>query len=122
LLPDSEDDGSEAAQFARNAGLVAADIAGLADDGQDSHVTDAITYYASQSIYATVTSGMQMYLYGRAVEQAVMSHPRFQRERQREEADVMFLSGLPEAPWPENIVSMLSNRELAQEPLLGTMR
>jgi hypothetical protein len=35
---------------------------------------------------------------------------------------VMFLSGLPEAPWPENIVSMLSNRELAQEPLLGTMR
>ena len=44
LLPDSEDDGSSAAQFARYAGLVAADIAGLVDDGQDSHVTEPIEY------------------------------------------------------------------------------
>jgi hypothetical protein len=44
LLPDSEDDGSAAAQFARYAGLVAADIAGLVDDGQDSHVTEPIEY------------------------------------------------------------------------------
>jgi uncharacterized protein YjaG (DUF416 family) len=38
LLPDSEDDASLAALFARNAGLVAADIAGLAEDGHNSRV------------------------------------------------------------------------------------
>jgi hypothetical protein len=120
LLPDSEDDGSEAAQFARNAGLVAADIAGLADDGQDSHVTDAITYYASQSIYAAATTEMEIYIYSRAVKEAVMSHPLFQRERQREEDDVTFLSQLPEAPWPDDVVSMLRDRAQAQDALLGT--
>jgi hypothetical protein len=122
LLPDSEDDGSEAAQFARNAGLVAADIAGLADNGQDSHVTDAITYYAPQSIYATATTGMQIYVYSRAVEEAVTSHPLFRKERQREEEDVMLLSRLPEPPWPENVVSMLRDRAQSQETLLGTTR
>jgi uncharacterized protein YjaG (DUF416 family) len=122
LLPDSEDDGSEAAQFARNAGLVAADLAGLADDGQDSHVTDAITYYASQSIYAKATDGMEIHAYSRAVEEAVRSHPLFQRERQQEEEDVMFLSRLPEGPWPQNMVSMLRDRAQAQQTLFGTTR
>jgi hypothetical protein len=120
LLPDSEDDGSEAAQFARYAGLVAADIAGLVDDGQDSHVTEPIEY-ALESIYATATSGMQIYVYSRAVEEAVTSHPLLRRERQREE-DVMLLSRLPEPPWSENVVSMLRDRAQAQETLLGTTR
>jgi hypothetical protein len=118
LLPDSEDDGSEAAQFARYAGLVAADIAGLVDDGQDSHVTEPIEY-ALESIYATATSGMQIYVYSRAVKEAVTSHPLFRRERQREEEDVMLLSRLPEPPWPENVVSMLRDRAQAQETLLS---
>jgi hypothetical protein len=122
LLPDSEDDGSEAAQFARNAGLVAADIAGLADNGQDSHVTDAITYYVSQSIHAAATAGMQIYDYSRAVEEAVRNHPLFQRERQREEDDLTFLSRLPEAPWTEDVVSVLRDRAQAQETLLDATR
>ena len=119
LLPDSEDDGSEAAQFARYAGLVAADIAGLVDDGQDSHVTEPIEY-ALETIYATATTGMQIYVYSRAVEEAVTSHPLFRRERQQEEEDVMLLSRLPEPPWPPNVLSTLRERAQAQETLLGT--
>jgi hypothetical protein len=121
LLPDSEDDGSAAAQFARYAGLVAADIAGLVDDGQDSHVTEPIEY-ALESIYATATSGMQVLVYNRTVEEAVRKHPLMQKERKREEDDVTFLGNLPEAPWSGNVVSMLRERAQAQESLLGTMR
>jgi uncharacterized protein YjaG (DUF416 family) len=120
-LPDMDDDGSLAAQFALNAGLVAADIAGLADDGQDSHVTEAIGY-ALASVYAKATIGTQIYVYSRAVEEAVIRHPLFQREREREEDDVAFLASLPEAPWPQNVVSMLRERAQAQEALLGASR
>jgi hypothetical protein len=45
-----------------------------------------------------------------------------QREGQREREDVAWLRQLPEAPWPEDVVSMLRDRALAQEPLLGTTR
>jgi uncharacterized protein YjaG (DUF416 family) len=120
LLPDMDDDGSLAAQFALNAGLVAADIAGLANDGQDSHVTEAIVY-AQESIYATATIEMQIFVYDRAVEEAVRKHPLMQKERKREEEDVTFLGSLPEAPWPQNVCSMLWARAQAQENLLGTM-
>jgi hypothetical protein len=121
LLPDSEDDGSSEAQFARYAGLVAADIAGLVDDGQDSHVTEPIEY-ALESIYATATSGMQVLVHNRALEEAVRKHPLMRKERQREDDDVTFVGGLPEAPWSQNVVSMLRDRAQAQEMLLGTMR
>lgn len=118
LLPDMDDDGSLAAQFALNAGLVAADIAGLADDGQDSHVTEPIDY-ALESIYATTISGMQILVYDRAVEEAVRKHPLTQKEIKREEEDVTFLGSLPEAPWPQNVFSMLRDRAQAQENLLA---
>jgi hypothetical protein len=120
LLPDMDDDGSLAAQFALNAGLVAADIAGLAEDGQNSHVAEAIVH-AQESIYATATIEMQIFVYDRAVEEAVRKHPLMQKERKREEEDVTFLGSLPEAPWPQNVFSMLRDRAQAQEGLLGTM-
>jgi hypothetical protein len=77
-----DDDGSLPAQFALYAGLVAADIAGLAEDGRIGHVIEAIGY-ALESVYAKATIGMRMFVYDRAVEEAVRRHPLFQRERQR---------------------------------------
>jgi uncharacterized protein YjaG (DUF416 family) len=118
LLPDSEDDGSLAAQFARNAGLVAADIAGLAEDGHNSHVIDAVGY-AIESIDAKVSGEMRVFVHDRAIEQAILEHPLMQRERQREQDDVTFLATLPETPWPQSRFSMLRDRAQAQEPLLG---
>jgi uncharacterized protein YjaG (DUF416 family) len=117
-LPDSEDDGSLAAQFALNAGLVAADIAGLAEDGEGTHVTEAIEY-ARDSIHAKAASEMRTFVYDPTVEEAVSSHPLVRRERQREEDDVAFLARLPETPWPQSVFSMLRDRAQAQEPLLG---
>jgi uncharacterized protein YjaG (DUF416 family) len=121
LLPDSEDDGSLAAQFARNAGLVAADIAGLAEDGRNSHVVEAVGY-AIESIDAKVSDEMRVFIYNRAIEEAILEHPLMRREGQREQEDIAWLRQLPEAPWPENIVSMLWDRVQTQEPLLGTLR
>jgi uncharacterized protein YjaG (DUF416 family) len=118
LLPDSEDDGSLAAQFARNAGLVAADIAGLAEDGQNGHVIDAVGY-AIETIDAKVSDEMRVFVHNRAIEQAILKHPLMQGERQREEDDVVFLARLPEAPWPLSILSMLRERAQAQKTLLG---
>ena len=92
-----------------------------ADDGQDSHVTEPIEY-ALESIYATATSGMQVLVHNRALEEAVRKHPLMRKERQREDDDVTFVGGLPEAPWSQNVVSMLRDRAQAQEMLLGTMR
>jgi hypothetical protein len=120
-LPDSEDDGSLAAQFAVNAGLVAADIAGLAEDGQNKHVTEVVEY-ARDSIHAKAASEMRIFVYDRAIEEAVSRHPLVQRERQREEEDVKFLSILPEAPWPQNVFSMLRDRAQSQGSLLDITR
>jgi uncharacterized protein YjaG (DUF416 family) len=121
LLPDSEDDGSLAAQFARNAGLVAADIAGLAEDGHNSHVIEAVGY-AIESIDAKVSDEMRVFIHNRAIEQAILEHPLMQKERQREEDDVTFLARLPEAPWPQTVVSMLRDRAQAQDSLLSIIR
>jgi uncharacterized protein YjaG (DUF416 family) len=120
-LPDSEDDGSLAAQFALNAGLVAADIAGLAEDGENTHVIEAIEY-ARDSIHAKAASEMRTLVYDPTVEGAVSTHPLVHKERQREEEDVTFLGSFPEGPWLQNAVSMLRDRAQAQETLLGTMR
>jgi uncharacterized protein YjaG (DUF416 family) len=120
-LPDSEDDGSLAAQFALNAGLVAADIAGLAEDGENTHVIEAIEY-ARDSIHAKAASEMRTLVYDPTVEEAVSAHPLVHKERQREEEDVTFLGSFPEGPWLQNAVSMLRDRAQAQETLLGTMR
>jgi hypothetical protein len=120
-LPDSEDDGSLAAQFALNAGLVAADIAGLAEDGENTHVIEAIEY-ARDSIHAKAASEMRTLVYDPTVEEAVSTHPLVHKERQREEEDLTFLGSFPEGPWLQNAVSMLRDRAQAQETLLGTMR
>jgi uncharacterized protein YjaG (DUF416 family) len=121
LLPDSEDDGSLAAQFARNAGLVAADIAGLAEDGQNSHVVEAVGY-AIESIDAKVSDEMRVFTHTRAIEQAILEHPLMRREGAQEREDVAWLHQLPEAPWPGDIVETLRDRARAQEPLLDTIR
>jgi hypothetical protein len=120
-LPDMDDDGSLPAQFALYAGLVAADIAGLAEDGQDSHVTEPLGY-ALESIHAKVSSEMRVFVNARATNEAIMKHPLMQKERQRERDDVEFVGTLPKAPWSGNVVSMLRERAEAQENLLGTMR
>jgi hypothetical protein len=120
-LPDMDDDGSLPAQLALYAGLVAADIAGLAEDGQDSHVTEPLAY-ALGSIDAKVSSEMQVFVHDRAIEQAIMKHPLMQKERKREEQDVTFLGRLPEAPWPQNVLAMLRDRARTQETLLGMRR
>jgi uncharacterized protein YjaG (DUF416 family) len=120
-LPDMDDDGSLPAQFALNAGLVAADITGLAEDGENSHVIEAIEY-ARDSIHAKAASEMRTFVYDPTVEEAVSRHPLVQKERLREEEDVMFLNNLPEAPWPHNIFSMLRDRAQTQETLLGMSR
>jgi hypothetical protein len=121
LLPDMDDDGSLEAQFALNAGLVAADIAGLAEDGQDSHVVEPLTY-ALESIYAKVSNEMRVSINARANDETIMKHLLMQKERQREHDDVEFVGALPKAPWSEGAVIMLRERVQVQESLLGKMR
>jgi uncharacterized protein YjaG (DUF416 family) len=120
-LPDSEVDGSLAGQFALNAGLVAADIAGFAEDGENTHVIEAIEY-ARDSIHAKAASEMRTFVYDPTVEEAISRHPLVHRESQREEEDVTFLDSFPEAPWPRNVVSILRDRAQAQDSLLSTIR
>jgi hypothetical protein len=118
MLPDSEDDGSLAAQLALNAGLVAAATAAFANDGQDIHLTDAIEN-ARDSIHAKAASEVQTLVYDKTVEEAVNQSPLLFKERRREEADVAFLVTLPEAPWSVSILSLLHERAKTQERLLG---
>jgi hypothetical protein len=120
-LPDSEHLGTVASAFALNAGLVAADIAGLAEDGKDSHVLQAIEC-SHDSVDAKTRSEMRRFVYDPALEEAARTSPLLYRERQREEDDVAFLGSLPEAPWPQEVISMLRDRAQAQDSLLGTVR
>jgi hypothetical protein len=117
-LPDSEDDGSLASQLALNAGLVTADIAAFIQDGQNSHLTDAIEN-ARDSIHAKVASEVQTLVYDKAVEETVNRSLLLHMERQREEDDVAFLVSLPEAPWSADVISLLRERAKTQESLLG---
>jgi uncharacterized protein YjaG (DUF416 family) len=115
--PDSEDFGTLAASFALNAALVAADIAGFIEDGQDGHIVEAIGY-ARDSLDANAINEIGAVVYDRRVEDFVKAHPLVQKERRAEEEDVALLSTMQEAPWPGNVFSMLRHRAETQRSLL----
>jgi uncharacterized protein YjaG (DUF416 family) len=115
--PDSEDFGSLTASFALNAAFVAADIAGFLADGQDDHIIEPIGY-AQNSLGAYVIDKLGAVAYDRTIDDYVEVHPLVQRERQAEKEDIDFLTNLQDAPWPENIFSMLQNRAETQHSLL----
>jgi uncharacterized protein YjaG (DUF416 family) len=116
--PDSEDHGSLQASFALNAALVAADIAGLLADGQDSHLVDPLKFYVLNSLDAFIMHEKEVrvvdYTMVRAIDEIVNTHPLVRRERQVEEADVAFLSATQVPPWPENVFSTVRHRAEAQ--------
>jgi hypothetical protein len=77
-IPDGEDFGSLEASFAMNAALVAGDIAGLLDDGQDSHIVEAMQY-VSNSIDAYVMEQLGVVVFdssfSKLIDKFVNAHP-----------------------------------------------
>lgn len=63
--PDTEEFGTLAASFALNAALIAAEIAGFIEDGQDSHIVEAIGY-ARDSLDAKATNEMGAVVFDRS--------------------------------------------------------
>jgi hypothetical protein len=72
--PDTEDFGTLAGSIALNAALVAADIAGFIEDGQERHVVEAIGY-ARDSLDANATRETGAVVFDRKVEDYVKAHP-----------------------------------------------
>lgn len=117
--PDSEDFGTPAASSALSAALLAVAITEFIDDREDSHVLDAIGY-ALESVDAKAIGELEAPVVDLAVDSYVSSHPLVERERRAEESDVIFLTELPEAPWPSSMLSMLHARAVNQSTLLGS--
>ena len=124
-IPDSEDFGSQAASFALDTGLVAADIAGLLQDGQEIHIVEAMQY-ALDSLNGFVLDEMGIVTFDRSsiasIRKLVNAHALVQKERQREEQDVAVLRAMPDTPWSEDIVAMLQDRAAMQGSLFGDSR
>jgi uncharacterized protein YjaG (DUF416 family) len=124
-IPDTEDFGSRAASFALDTGLVAADIAGLLQDGRDIHIVEAMKY-ALDSLDAYVLDQMGIVAFDRSsvasIHKFVDAHALVQKERQREEQDVALLCAMPDTPWSEDIVAMLLDRAAIQGSLFEDSR
>jgi uncharacterized protein YjaG (DUF416 family) len=115
--PDTEDFGALEGSFALNAALVAADISGFIEDGQERHVVEALGY-ARDSLDANATNQTGAVVFDRAVEDYVNAHPLVQKEARTEEEDVAFLSAIQDPPWPADIFSSLRHRAETQRSLL----
>jgi hypothetical protein len=124
-IPDTEDFGSQAAAFALDTGLVAADIAGLLQDGQEIHVVEAMQY-ALGSLDGYVLDEMGILNFDRtsiaSIHKLVNAHALVQKERQREEQDVALLGAMPDPPWSKNMVGMLQDRAAIQGSLFEDSR
>jgi hypothetical protein len=119
--PDSEDFGSLEASFALNAALVAADIAGFLEDGQDAHIVEPMQYVLN-SLDAYVLDPIEGLIGDKSMNQFVERHPLVQKEKRREEEDVIFLSRMPNVPWSEHAMSKLRHRVENQGSLFDGSR
>ena len=124
-IPDSEDFGSLEASFAMDAALVAANIAGLLEDGQEIHVVEAMQY-TSNSLYGYVMHQLGVIVVYKSIikflNELVEAHALVRNERQKEKDDVLFLGTMPDTPWPEDIVSMLRDRAETQGSMFDDSR
>jgi hypothetical protein len=123
--PDTEDSGSKEAGYALDAALVAADIAGLLEDGKEMHIVEAMQY-ALNSLDAYVLDQLGVvFVYKsivKSLNELVEAHALVRNERRKEEGDVLLLSTMPDTPWSEDVVAMLRDRAEVQGSLLDNLR
>ena len=119
--PDSEDFGSLEASFALNAALIAAYIASLLEDGQDSHVVDSMQSPLN-AIGAYLGEHMGTEAYTKSNNRYVNFHPLLLKEMQTEEQDIAFLSTMPDTPWSEDVIAMLLDKAAIQGSLFDDTR
>jgi uncharacterized protein YjaG (DUF416 family) len=115
--PDTEDYSHELTSYALNAALAMNDIIEFTQDGCADHIISVSTL-AGDSLYLYLSSLEDSVVSSPEEDNQIASHPLMQEEYRREEADIRFLTGLPEQFSDETIL-FLRARADTQAPLLS---
>jgi uncharacterized protein len=114
--PDTEDYSHELTSYALNAALAMNEIIEFTQDGCADHITSVSTL-AEDSLDLYLSSLEDSVVSSPEEDSQIASHPLMQEEHRREEADIRFLTGLPEQLSDETIMSLRA-RASTQAPLV----